>query len=119
MAQYVDGGRRAFQSGGALAQYARVKLVGGQLALAGAADFALELGEIETQAFAAGELHSVRLRSAQGTRLCIAAGAIAAGVEVYTDVNGEVGTTNTNTAYGIALNAASGAGSIVEVLRYG
>lgn len=118
MGQYVEGPKRAFQTGGAIAQWARVKLVGGLLAACGAADGpGVELGVIETQAFAAGEYHAVRLVTAQGTCKMIAAGAITLGAEVYGDANGEVGTTNTNPLRGTALCAASGAGSIIEVLR--
>lgn len=118
MAQYVEGPKRAFPAGGAIAQFARVKLVAGQLAVCVAADGpGVELGTIETQAFAAGELHAVRLVTAQGTTKMLAAGAIAAGAEVYADANGQVGTTNTNPLRGIALSAATAAGSVIEVLR--
>lgn len=118
MAQYVEGPKRAFPAGGPIAQWARVKLSGGQLVVCVAADGpGVELGVIETQAFAAGEMHAVRLVTAQGTTKMIAAGAIAVGAEVYGDASGEVGTTNTNPLRGIALSAATGAGSIIEVLR--
>lgn len=113
--QYVDSNTKVFQAGGALGQYLRVKLVAGVLALAGAAD--IELGVMLQAAFAAGDRKSVMLRNKQGTMPMVAVGAIAAGAVVYTDANGQVGTTNTNTRIGVAITAASGAGSILEVLR--
>lgn len=118
MAQYVEGPKRAFQAGGALPQWSRVKLVGGQLALCAAADGpGVEIGVIETQAFVAGEYHAVRLVTAQGTCKMVANAAIALGAEVYGDANGTVGVTSTNPLRGIALSAASAAGSIIEVCR--
>lgn len=116
MAQFVETPTRALPASGALGQYLRVKLTGGQLVLAGAAD--VEIGTMDVPAYVAGQSYAVRLRSAQGTVKMVAAGAIAAGAEVYSDANGTVGTTNTNPHRGTALTAASGAGSIIEVLPY-
>lgn len=115
MAQYVEGPKRAFPAGGAIAQYARVKLVAGQLAVCGEGD--VDLGVIETQAFAAGEMHAVRLRTAQGTAKMVASGAVAAGVNVYGDAAGEVTATPNTNLVGLALSAATGAGSVLEVER--
>jgi Uncharacterized conserved protein (DUF2190) len=48
------------------------------------------------------------------------AAAISAGAAVYYDTNGRIGTTSaSNTQVGIALTAASGAGSVIEVLFFG
>ncbi|HEX5498753.1 MAG TPA: capsid cement protein [Thermomicrobiales bacterium] len=115
MSQFCNGNTKSFVAGGAISQYARVKLSSGKLALAGAAD--VEIGVVETAAFADGDLAPVRLRTAAGTFKMIAGAAIAAGAEVYAAASGEVGTTNTNPAIGHALDAASGANSIIEVLR--
>jgi hypothetical protein len=54
-----------------------------------------------------------------GTAKVEAAAAIAKDATVYYDANGTVGTTATNnTAVGIALQAASGAGSIIEIMPF-
>jgi hypothetical protein len=42
--------------------------------------------------------------------------AVTLGAIVYKDASGKIGTTNTNARIGIALQAASGAGSLIEVL---
>lgn len=116
MSQYCNGNVKSFIANGAIAQFARVKLTAADtVGVAGAAD--VEIGVAEVAAFKAGDDVPVRLRSAAGTYKYIAAAAIAAGAEVYGDASGEVGTTNTNPAIGTALQAASGAGSIIEVLR--
>lgn len=116
MAQYVDTNLREFDASGALGQYLRVKLNGSfQLALAGAGD--IELGTIETAAFAAGEAHPVRLRTAAGTAKMVASGAITQGSAVYGDAGGQVTATPNQNFIGYALNAASGQNSILEVLR--
>jgi hypothetical protein len=115
MGQFVETVCRALPASAAIGQYLRVKLVAGQLALAGAAD--VEIGTMDAPAYVAGQSYAVRLRTAQGTCLMVAAVAIAAGVSVYADANGQVGVTGTNPLIGTSLAAASGAGSVIEVLR--
>jgi hypothetical protein len=117
MSNYIETSCKAFPASGALGQYLRVKLSGspGQLALAGAGD--IEIGTLETAAFTAGLLYNVRLRSAQGTTPMVASGAITQYAAVYGDVSGQCSATPNENFLGYALNAASGAGSIVEVLR--
>lgn len=117
MAQYCNGNTKSFKAAGAIPQFARVKLSAADTVdVAGAAD--IEIGVAEVAAFAAGDDVPVRLRTAAGTYKMIAAAALTAGAEVYGDASGKVGTTNTNPAIGQTLQAASGDGSIVEVLRY-
>ncbi|HEX5497897.1 MAG TPA: capsid cement protein [Thermomicrobiales bacterium] len=116
MSQFTNGNVKTFFASGAIPQFSRVKLVAGLLAVAAAAD--ADIGIAEIAAFASGDAIPVRLRTAAGTYKCIASAAIAQGAEVYADANGEVGVTNTNPAFGTALDAVSGAGSIVEVLRF-
>ena len=54
-----------------------------------------------------------------GTVRIEAAVAIAAGAAVYYDTLGRIGTTSaSNTQVGIAMEAASGAGSIIEVMPF-
>lgn len=120
MSQYTEAGVKAFVAGGALAQHLRVKLSTGKLAVAGAADGDhVALGTIVQEAFADGEVVPVRLRSAQGTFKAIAAGAIAVGAAVYSAADGKVNDVQAQGAFyvGNALEAASGDGSVIEVLR--
>ena len=104
-------------AGEAIEPYRRVTLSGGKLVKAGLTD--RELGTIEEAAFADGDLRAVRLRTAQGTCKMVAAGAIAVGDLVYTSGFGRVSATATATSYllGTALEAASIAGDVIEVLR--
>jgi len=51
-----------------------------------------------------------------GTLLCEAAGAISARADVYTAADGKISATNSGVKVGVALAAASGSGSVIEVL---
>src|SRR5690606_1672908 len=107
-------------AGGAIAQYLRVKLSSGKLAVAGAGatDGAVEIGTIERQAFADGDLVPVRLRHAGGTAKMVAAGAITQGVAVYGAASGKVSATESGDPIGIAVEGAGADGDIIEVMRY-
>lgn len=120
MAQQVSSDCRAFTAGAAIAQYLRVKLSSGKLALAGAGatDGALELGTMETPSFADGDVASVRLKSASGTRKCVAAGAISAGAVFYGAANGKISATVSGVPAGVALEASSADGDVIEVLYF-
>lgn len=117
MAGYVDGNCRTFQAAAAIARHLRVKLNGSNLlAVAGAQE--AEIGTLEEAANAANEYRSVRLRSAAGTCKMVASAAITREAIVYGAASGKIddGTANGN-PIGIALQAASGDGSVIEVLR--
>lgn len=123
MGQYVETPTKGLVAAGALGQFLRVKLsstvtINGvaepALALAGAADWAAEIGTVEEQAFASGNVVPVRLRNAQGTRKLVAAGAISAGVAIYAAASGKISATASGPQIGISLQAASGNGSIIE-----
>lgn len=117
MAQYVEACTRTFTAGGAIPMHARVKLSSGVLALAGIAD--KELGTAEADAFAAGDVIAVRLRTAYGTAKMIASAALAVGADCYTAASGKVGA-SASTAFltGTAISAATANGDIIEVLRH-
>ena len=120
MTQYVEGPTKAFTAGAAIAKHLRVKLSSGVLAVAGAgtSDEPVEIGTIEEAAFAAGDLRSVRMRNAQGTVKMVASAAIAAEAAVYGAAGGKIDDTTSGAAIGIALEAATADGDIIEVLRY-
>lgn len=117
MSQSVMGPMRSFTCGGAIAQFARVKLSSGKLAAAGVAD--KDLGTLLEASFADGDVRAVLLRTAEGTAKCIAAGAIAAGAAVSTAASGKVNDTAATGSFifGDALEAAAADGDIIEVLR--
>lgn len=118
MSQMTEGNTKSFVNGGtALDRGLRVKLSSGVLALAGLAE--REIGVLTARA-EANDHAGVYLRTAAGTVQMVAADSFAVGAVVYTAANGKISDTQGTgaVAIGEALEAASGDGSIVEVLRY-
>lgn len=108
-------GTRTFPKGGTeLGPYLRVYLSSGVLALAGATDD--ELGVMEQRALAADATGAVRLNGTNQTVRVVAASAITAGATIYRAASGKVDDSGTE-VFGIALDAASGDGSVIEALR--
>ena len=106
---------RTFPNIVGIAPYLRVKLTGGFLTIAAAADN--EIGILEERTQNGDTLGTVRLPSISNTVRVTAAGAIASGATIYRAAGGKVSTTVVGTAWGIALEAASGDGSIIEAIR--
>lgn len=103
----------------AIAQYQRVKLAAVQATTPADVDVAgageQHIGHADRPA-EAGELVPVRLRNANGTRLAIADGAVAAGAALYGAAAGEVGDTVSGTTIGLALQAAGAQGDVISIL---
>ncbi len=117
MSQFVETATRAFTAGGALGQYLRVKLSSGLLALAGAADAAVEVGTLEEPSFAPGDVRSVRGRVAPGSRKMVASKSIAAGVAIYPAASGKItDTASSNNPIGTSLEAAAANGDVIECM---
>jgi len=116
MSQFTEGPLKAFTAGAAIEAFALVKLSSGKLALAALGEE--YLGQLWQQAFADGDICNVRLRSAMGTSKCVASGAFSAGAIVYGRALGRVDDISTTSAIrvGMALEAATAAGDIIEVL---
>jgi len=117
MSQFVDGNTKTFRASEAIPQYSRVTLA--STGLVGVAGLAVkEIGTAITPAFAAGELVTVKLRTAAGTHKMIAQEALAIGAEVFTETSGKVQDTAQATSFrvGVALEAATADGDIIEVL---
>lgn len=114
MSQYVETPTRTFTVSGALGQFLRVKLSAGVLALAGSTDH--ELGTMDSATVSSDTRGTVRLRTAQGTSKMVASEAITAGNAVYAASSGKVASSGT-VLLGIALEAASANGDVIEVLR--
>jgi hypothetical protein len=113
---YVATPTRTFPNNTALAKHLRVTLSSGFLAAAGATT--KELGTMEYASLSTDEAACVRLRTAEGTAIFIAAGAIAAGAAVHTAASGKVNDDQATGAFalGTALTAAAADGDYIEVL---
>jgi len=109
---------RSFPTGGtAFSRGQRVILSSGNLALAGATD--LEIGVIENPATTNDTLAPVRLVSRETTLRMLAGAAISQYADVYPAASGKISSTSSGgPPIGIALEAASGNGSLIEVLPY-
>lgn len=117
MSQFVDGNYKTFEADAAIALYQRVKLDSdGKVTVAGLAD--LDIGTAVKPAFAAGDLVTVKLRTASGTHKMIVSEAVDAGALLYTESDGEVQDTAQATAFaiGTALEAATADQDVIEVL---
>ena len=102
----------AFEANAAIAQHARVKLSSGKLVVAVAVDPGM--GTLEAESFAAGDIRTVRLRTAAGTQKFIAAGAIAQYAVIYAAAAGKVNDVVNGAMVGLALEAAAADGDIIE-----
>lgn len=114
MSQFVEGPLKGFACSGALGQFLRVIFGTSTVSLAGVADS--EDGTMENPTFAATETATVRLRTAGGTCKMVASAAITAGADVFAAASGKIAPTG-SIFIGKALQAASGDGSVIEVLR--
>jgi hypothetical protein len=113
MSQYSEGNSKAFVAGEALNAFCRVKLSAGTVIYSGVAEDWIGTTEI---AVANGEQVTVRLRTASGTRKMRVAGAFSAGAQVYGAADGEIDDVVLGQVQGIALEAATAAHDIVEVI---
>ena len=112
---------RTFTTGAvALAAYVRVKLTSGLLVVAGVGDAAIGV-TLAPSAISAPA--SVRLANGYGTALMVAGAAITTGAEVYGIAGGKVddavAATGPGAPVGVALEAATADGDVIEVLLRG
>lgn len=115
MSQKVDSNEKSFTADGAIDQYLLVSKTATGVAACGIDDN--PIGSATREAFAAGDVISVKLSSGAGTHKVIASAALAEGAEVFTAAGGKVGA-SASTAYrvGILLEAAGADGDVVEML---
>jgi hypothetical protein len=108
---------KTFLANGALVAYRRVKVSAGtvtsppQVEYAGAGDYAVG---VTLAAAASGESVPVKLLNDGGTFQVEANGAIVEGADLYGTANGRVDDAGTGTVQFVALEAASGAGAVIE-----
>ncbi len=115
MSQFVDGNVKAFTAGAAIGIHILVKIASGKLAVAGLDEEFI--GSMTQASFADGDVVGVRLKSAAGTHLCVAAGAFSQGARIYARAAGQVDDVSTTAkGLGIALEAATASGDVVEVV---
>jgi hypothetical protein len=112
MSQYFDTPTRPDIAVGTIAQHLRVKTTGAVI-MAGAAD--KELGTMDRPCTGSGPC-TIRLRTAGGTCKMVASVAIALNGAVWAASGGKVAATGT-VEIGIALEAATADGDVIEVLR--
>lgn len=108
-------GIKAFTAGEALAAFRRVKLSAGSGTQVEYADAGEEFIGITAAAAASGDSVSVIMRSASRTNKAVAAEVLAAGAVIYGANDGKVQDTVSGTAQGIALEAATADGEVIEV----
>jgi hypothetical protein len=100
---------------------ARVKFVAGsgsrvQLADAAEVEIGTAILHSGKDSYPAESAVGVKLINDPGTRTCLAGGAFAEGATVKRDADGKVDDGAAGDNFGIAIEAASGAGDLVEVL---
>lgn len=116
MSQYVDSSVKSFVAGAAIGRGVLVKLTSDVLSVAALAEE--PVGVLEEASFASGDVRPVRLLSAKGTIICKASNAFSQGAVVYGRASGLVDDISTSSAcrIGIALEAATAANDLIEVL---
>ncbi|MFA6148659.1 MAG: capsid cement protein [bacterium] len=112
-------GPKAFTAGAGLLAKRRVKIAAGttttppEVVYAGAGEAYVGITERDS---ALGELVSVKLRNQGGTFEVAAAGAFAVGADLYGTANGQVDDVVSGAIQFTAVESATAAGDIVEVL---
>lgn len=109
------GNTRTFPNNSALSAGTRVKMSAGYLVAAGAGDD--ELGILESTVLATDTSASVRLPANNESVRAIVAGAVTQYADIYRAGSGKLSATPNGLRWGVSLEAASGNGSQIEVLR--
>jgi hypothetical protein len=115
MSQENENGIKAFVAGEALAINRRVKLSGTTVVYSDAGE--VWIGTTK-EAVASGANVSVKLLTFPGTRKVVAAGTFSAGAELYGAVDGKIDDIEIGQVAGTALEAATAAGAVIEMLPH-
>jgi len=113
MSQECEGNVKAFITGEALEAFCRIKLSAGMVIYSDAGE---DWIGTTLEKVASGTRVGIKLRTAAGTRKMRAAGAFSAGAQIYGADDGEIDDVAIGQVQGIALEAASAAHDIVEVI---
>lgn len=120
--QLTSGPVVTFIAGEALAARVRVKVESGttsdpvEVVAAGAGEQHIGITEY---AVADGDPVAVRVRTANGTQMAVAADTFSRGATLYGAAAGKISDTSSGSAIGVALEACTGAGDIVEFMEFG
>jgi hypothetical protein len=116
--QFIDGTVIAFTCGGTVPVGSRVKIVTGEILVAGvgADDELLEVGTA-FKSGVDGDVIPVVPRNAQGVVMMIADAAIAGGVAVYGAADGKVSETVSGAPLGVTVDASAADEDPIPVLR--
>ena len=115
MSQKVDSNEKSFTADAAIGQHRLVRMTATGIDVCGIAHHAI--GTATREAFAAGDVISVKLTTGSGTHKMVAGEALAQGADAFTAADGKIGAT-ASTAYriGKCLEAAGADGDVIEVL---
>lgn len=116
MASVIEGRRGSFTAGAAIAQHLRVYLTSEKLAIAGLTQ--QDIGTINQESFADGDIRAVNLINAQGTTKMVAAAAIAVDAVVYSAAGGKIDDAPAGLPIGVAREAAAADDDLLEVIRF-
>jgi len=119
---FTDGCTKTFIAGAAILAHALVQLSSGKVIENTVTATHNPIGVTEFESTADGDEVTVRLLNSDGTIEIVAAGAITSGADVYAAADGKVSALPAAAAtyrrIGIALEAATADGDIIEVLPY-
>ncbi|MDO8675540.1 MAG: hypothetical protein Q7K71_05425 [Candidatus Omnitrophota bacterium] len=107
-------GSKSFVAGTDLEAYRRVKLSSGNVVYADAGE---EFIGVTARKALSGEFVAINLRSASRTYKMVANGAITAGNTIYGALGGKVSASASGVAQGVALEAATADGDIIECFQ--
>ncbi len=116
MSSFVEHQVKTYTATAALAAYIRVKLVSGEVVVAGLNEVAIG---VTLANVAAGGLVPVRLFNSFGTAFMTAGAAITRGAAVFGAASGKIDDTGVGPAIGYAEEAATADGDVIEVLLRG
>lgn len=115
MSQLTEGNVKTFTAGEALEAYRRVKYSSGTVMYADEGEYSIGITE---HSCSSGAHVSVRLANAQGTRKVTAAGTFSQGAALYAADDGKVDDAAVGTTIGTALEAATAAGDVIEMIPH-
>lgn len=115
MSPHTEGNKKTFIAGEDLEAFRRVKFSANTVIYADAGEASIGTTEYAVDS---GESVSIRLNTAAGTREVEAAGTFSIGAELYGAADGKIDDVPIGQVYGTALEAATAANDIIEVVPH-